>query len=119
MPRIDDDDDYTGDGGGLHIQGLYEKVGEREQERATDPRRIDPRWKRQHPGELPPPGSSLWGGSRERLAALEAGEPVRLASWELGGHSFPDEGIERWRRQDRSITGWLVSPDDTVTALYD
>lgn len=104
---------------GTACAGVHAALLERERENATDPGRIDPRWKRQHPGEVPPPDSSLWGVNRKRLAALEAGEPVRLVSWELGGHSFPDEGIERRRRQDRSITGWLVSPDDTVTALYD
>jgi hypothetical protein len=48
------------------------------------------------------------------LDALEAGEPVRVAWWQLGGHPVPDERIRQLKRQDRDITGWIVRPDDVV-----
>ena len=70
-------------------------------------RKPDPRWRR---GEPAPPE---WMVKSRHLSHLEAGEPVRLASWELGGRSEPDERIYRLR-QDRSITGWTVTPNDEV-----
>jgi hypothetical protein len=51
------------------------------------------------------------------LADLEAGRPVELPVWRLGGHSEPDERIRRLKREDRSIRGFLVFSDDTVLSL--
>ena len=42
---------------------------------------------------------------------LEAGEPVRVPRWRLGGSTVPDKQIRRLKR-DRGITGWAVCTDD-------
>lgn len=102
MPRVDDGNELGG--GAIRMPGLYQRLLSRERDRVQKP---DPQWRR---GEPAPPE---WMVKSRHLSHLEAGEPVRLASWELGGRSEPDERIYRLR-QDRSITGWTVTPNDEV-----
>jgi len=46
---------------------------------------------------------------------LEAGESADVPVWMLGDHTVPDERVRELKRGDRSIRGWIVYPDDTVT----
>jgi hypothetical protein len=52
------------------------------------------------------------------LADLEAGRPVTVPRWMIGGHSIPaPKDVPMFR--DRTIKRWTVSPDDTVTPAED
>lgn len=108
MPRQVDD---RGMAGGIRVPGIYQRRVERERENTNngDPRRI-----------YANPNNADEGFTMTPTALfhqLEAGEPVRVPWWRLGGHMVPDERIRRLKREDRSITGWLVKPDDTVQPL--
>jgi hypothetical protein len=104
MPRVSD----GGDAGALRVAGIYRRLLERERKKTNNgnPRRVfsDP--------ARPEEGFTMYPIGLFRQ--LEAGEPVRLPWWQLGGHTVPDERIRRLKRDDRSITGWIVHPDDTV-----
>ncbi len=50
------------------------------------------------------------------LDGLEAGQPVEVPKWMLGGNRWPQPKL--WPEgRDRTVTGWLVQPDDRVQAL--
>jgi len=52
------------------------------------------------------------------LDGLEAGQPVEVPKWMLGGNRWPQS--RDWPEdRDRTVTGWLVQPDDRVQALRD
>ncbi len=82
---------------------------DREREKCAKP---DPRLV--IPGSLEP---KVFRRSTGRLKAMEAGEPTQFPWWMLGGWSEQDERIRRLKREDRSITAWMVYPDDTVMPL--
>jgi hypothetical protein len=95
--------------GGIQVPGIYGRLLQQEQNPRPDPRR-----KRTADGQTVEPCPEHLLPRSRTLQALEAGEPVDLPGWRLGGHSEPDERIRRLQRQDRSIVGWLVYADDTV-----
>lgn len=118
MPRVSNDS--GGAAGVLRIPGVYARLLGRERERAS---KGDPRPRRIYAGgpddgiALAAPGHSRTQSASRVLHRLVAGEPVELPRWALGGATVPDERVRRLKREDRSITGWLVRPDDTVTPL--
>lgn len=100
MPWFSDDDAVTG-----NTAGIYRTLLEREREACA---RVDPR-------TLPPrsdePKTVVETGARSGalLAALEAGEPVRVEGRQL----------RRWvdLRRDQAFDSFEVRPDDTVTPI--
>src|SRR5689334_21511149 len=106
MPRVSD-----GDGDALRVAGIYRRLLEREREASNngDPRRVyaDP--------ARPEEGFTMYPTALFRR--LDAGEPVRVPWWWLGGSTVPDQRIRRLKREDRSITGRIVRSDDTVTPV--
>jgi hypothetical protein len=106
MPRVN-----NGGRVGLRVEGIYRQLLEYERRKCDEP---DPRrLYTDNPGDPAP----VFLRSRHLLRALEAGEAVRLPVWKLGGHTVPDERIRRLKREDRTITGWLVGPDDSVAPI--
>jgi hypothetical protein len=56
--------------------------------------------------------------ARPILNRLEAGEPVTVPRWWIGGHSIPvPRDVPMFR--DRTIKRWMVSPDDNVIPAED
>jgi hypothetical protein len=106
MPRV------SSGGGALRVAGVYARLLDAEREKCTKP---DPRLLRGTVGR----DSNVYLRPTHRLKALEAGEPVEFPRWMLGGWTVPDERIRRMKRDDRSITGWVVHPDDTVRPLHE
>jgi hypothetical protein len=100
--------------GGIRVLGVYARLLEQERKRGN---RIDPRWARTEAGRRGEPCPDEWREKSSLLPALEAGEPVELPSWRLGGLSEPDERLRRTPHDDRSIVGWLVHADDTVVPV--
>jgi hypothetical protein len=102
MPRVD-----SGGGAVVRVPGAYGALLERERELtdAGDPRRV----------------ASAGGGFMRRptvlFEALSRGEAVTVPVWKLGGRTAPDDRLRRLARNDRTITGWLVSVDDSVTPV--
>jgi hypothetical protein len=86
----------------------------REAAAQPDPRnRLRPDFDPQAPGK-PDPHSF----ARPILARLEAGAPVTVARWMIGGHSIPaPKDVPLFA--DRTITRFTVHPDDTITAAED
>jgi hypothetical protein len=103
MPRVD----QAGvAGGGLRVPGLYRALLARERwhhERYGELRARPPL----REGELP-----VYRRPRHLLDALEAGEPVTVPRWRLGGHSMP-RMPDVWR-SDRRPTAFAVTSDDSV-----
>lgn len=100
---------------GIVIPGLYGRIHDRESDRARTP---DPRWvatEAAQRGDPCPP--ERMQNPLVPLDDLEAGRPVRLPWWMLGGHREPDERIRRMAREDRSISGWLLAPDDVAVPI--
>jgi hypothetical protein len=92
----------------LRVPGVYAELLERERQltAAGDPRRV-----------ASGTGQSFMRRSPVLFEELSAGGPVRVPRWALGGHTVPDERVRRMKREDATITGWLVGPDDSVTPL--
>lgn len=104
MPRVDDG--ATCRGAGIQVPGVYQALlafERRQHERFGDLR-----------GACASPGSEpgVYRRSRRVLEALEAGWPVTVARWQLGGHSKPAMP-DAWRA-DRSHQWFVVTPDDLV-----
>lgn len=100
--------------GGITVHGIYGRLLEHERENAGRP---DPRWLRTEAGLRGEPCPEQWRAKSYLLDALEAGKPVELPSWRLGGHSEPDERLRRMLHEDRSLVGWLVYGDDVVVPV--
>jgi hypothetical protein len=113
MPRVETS---GGVGGGYRLPGVYKALTEwaRESAARPDPRdRLRPDFDPQTPRE-PDPHSF----ARPILARLDAGEPVTVPRWWIGGHHIPvPRDVPLFR--DRTIKHWRVSPDDTITAAED
>ncbi len=103
MPRV------NSGGGVLRVPGIYRRLLEDERERCE---RLEPQLLFGTLAADP----KVYRRSTVLRDALEAGEPVRVPVWMLGGHMVRDERIRDLRRGDRSITGWIVHPNDTVIA---
>ena|ERR1700757_629174 len=99
-------------GRGLRLPGLYRRLLEHERQVVRTP---DPRWSRTDTGRRGEPCPKPWLRKSSILGALEAGEPVDLPTWRLGGRSYPDERLRVMPHADRSIVGWKVHCDDTVS----
>ena len=104
MPRVDDGPVA----GGWRVPGVYRAL--LEWERGSDARHGgDPREILSPPGVVSRP---VFRRSRLLLDALEAGEPVTVPGWRLGGHGAPRVPIPRelrcWPNR------FVVSPDDVV-----
>ena len=63
-------------------------------------------------------GKPVVRSARRKLAALEAGEPMVIPAWKLGGNSFPEARSIPWVA-DRSVTNVRVRPDDEVVPLWE
>ncbi len=100
--------------GGITVPGIYGRLLERERENAGRP---DPRWLHTEAGLRGEPCPDEFRSKSDLLDALEAGEPVEVPSWRLGGHSEPDERLRLTHHRDRSIVGWLVHSDDVVVPV--
>lgn len=100
--------------GGLKAPGVYARLLEKERERDN---RADPRWARTEAGRRGEPCPDEWREKSRLLPALEAGEPVEVPTYRLGGRTVPDERLRRMPHEDRSITGWLVHADDVVVPV--
>jgi hypothetical protein len=113
MPRVENS---GGVGGRYRLRGAYQTLTDwlRAAAAEPDPRDIhrpgfDPRQPRE-----PDPHSF----ARPILARLDAGEPVTVARWMIGGHSIPaPKDVPLFA--DRTITRFTVYPDDTITAAED
>lgn len=98
MPRVDDG--AAGRGAGIQVRGVYEAL-------LAFERRQDERV-----GVLRGSEGGVYRRPRHMLEALEAGRPVTVARWQLGGHSKPAMP-DAWRA-DRSHQWFVVTPDDLV-----
>lgn len=105
MPRVSEAGEEAGV---LHVPGVYAALLERERQLTDngDPRRIAS-------------GRGHIARPTRLFRALLAGEPVELPKWKLGGQTVPDRRIKRLCREDRTITGWVVKPDDSVIPVRD
>jgi hypothetical protein len=106
MPRVDAS---GGVAGGLRVPGVYRALLARE------------RWHHQRYGDLGPrrlyrdgEPLPLYRRPRHVLDALEAGEPVTVPWWSLGGHGMPPMP-DGWRG-DRADSSFVVCADDMVRA---
>jgi hypothetical protein len=97
MPRVDDADSVAPES--IHVPGIYAGLLARELDRPADPR-------------LTALGVDGPVQASPLLVELQAGRPVILPVWALGGHSEPDARIRRVHRDDRTITAWRVTSDD-------
>jgi hypothetical protein len=100
------------------LPGAYQTLLAKERDVVSRP---DPRWRRYNESQ---PQLQLATAPPERmerspyLADLEAGRPVTVPRWMIGGHSIPapkDAPLFR----DRAIRGFTVHPDDTITPAED
>jgi hypothetical protein len=97
--------------GAVHVPGIYRRLLAQERQRAATP---DPRWRHSPAAQRGEVCPADWLQSSPWLADLEAGGPVELPIWALGGHREPDERFRRLTREDRSIRSWTVHSDDMV-----
>jgi hypothetical protein len=100
------------------LPGAYQTLLAGERERVSRP---DPRWRRYNESQ---PQLQLATAPRERmerslyLADLEAGRPVTVPRWMIGGHCIPaPKDVPMFR--DRTITRFTVHPDDAITPAED
>jgi hypothetical protein len=113
MPRVEDS---GGVGGGYRLPGVYQALTDwaRESAAQPDPReRLRPDFDPQAPQEPDPHSFAL-----PILNRLEAGRPVTVPRWMIGGHSIPAPKDVPMLR-DRTMTRFTVHPDDTITPVED
>jgi hypothetical protein len=111
MPRVDD----AASGAGIHVPGVYRALLENEREHhyrygetiMHEGRELQVTW-------VDPDDHSAGCFCRPRtlLDALEAGEPVTVVNWRIGGRGVPSLPPE-WR-PGRGHRYFLVSADDSV-----
>jgi len=70
--------------------------------------------------EIAPDGSMIEGARRQAyfidLDRLEAGLPVSIPKWVLGGHSWPQ--AKRWKEfRDPEVTAYRMYPDDRLEPI--
>jgi hypothetical protein len=95
---------------GYRLPGAYQTLLAKERERASRP---DPRWRLTSAGLRGEPAPPERMERSQYLADLEAGRPVTVPRWMIGGHSIPaPKDVALFR--DRTITRFTVHPDDTI-----
>lgn len=107
MPRVNADD--CG-GGGYRLPGVYRTLLDQEQARDGRP---DPRYALIEESARPPLEEQVRECS-PLLPRLQAGQPVTILAWRLGGHRIPTPpDVPLFT--DRTIRWFRVSADDVVS----